>query len=717
MQRGNGDFMAITSNGVQNNQNRSGNMSTNSARRAYRTSGGTITVREGETLKGVVSDIHGNEITISMDDGSSFSGKLPEASQYSIGQKAKFQITNLENGTIYMKAISQAYLLGMEDTIEQALEEAGLPKSPRNLEIVRSLLQNQQSISRDNIMNSLQLCAKYPLADVNTVISMKRLGMPMDTSTVTQFDNYQNQSHQLLYRMDSLTDSIGDLLIDLVNENPSIARHAAGEMLNIALNSMPSLEEFNLAVQMAENNPETGGQILSGWINSAMPDDYGVVPAPAVNGDKPADATTGQTPSQANASALPGEDGSVPGSAGPASNTESVNTETTNTASVNTPTAENVINTENASVSVTDTENAQNTTAENQPPDGTTAPPDSMHSSGEVKTEKTEHTENSKSEPAAFAAGQKQAANTSPFARMKQLFTNITNRPSGNTVTSDEPSLFIPEQTGHILASKDRLELAQLLGRFTPNAKMLASLENGTLTTRELLTNIKGLLSTMPDKELHTLLTSESFSRVMKGQFLSGWTLSPNGLKEENGMERLYGKMQEQLTELTNLSRMFATRPTGETIIHTTTDMQQNMEFMKLLGEHFAYMQLPIKLSEQNAHGDLYVMTKKETLKKSKDNLKVLLHLEMDSLGVLDIHITKEHTNISTKFFVEKEAARKLLEKNANLLKDAINQQGYSFTSEFAAKENDIDLIHDFMETNSPAPVGTVTRYNFDLRA
>lgn len=609
----------------------------------------------------------------------------------------------MENGTIYMKAISQAYLLGMEDTIEQALEEAGLPKSPRNLEIVRSLLENQQSISRDNIMNSLRLCAKYPLADVNTVISMKRLGMPMDTATVTQFDNYRNQSHQLLYRMDSLTDSIGDLLTDLVNENPSIARHAAGEMLNIALNSMPSLEEFNLAVQTAGNNPETGGQILSARVNS--------VPSPDVTGDT-ADGTTGQASSQTNASALPGENENIPGSAGSASNTGPVNTETANTASSNALTAENAVNAENAPV--TDTEHAQNTAAENQPPDGTTIQPDSMHPSGETEPERTE---NSTSEPAASAAGQKQAANASPFARMRQLFTNMTNRPSGDNVTADEHSLFIPEQTGHFLASKDRLELAQFLGRFTSNTKLPASLENGTLTTRELLTGIKELLSTIPDKELHTLLTSESFSRVMKGQFLSGWTLSPNGLKEENGMERLYGKMQEQLTELTNLSRMFATRPTGEAIIHTTTDMQQNMEFMKLLGEHFAYMQLPIKLSEENAHGDLYVMTKKEALKKSKDNLKVLLHLEMDSLGVLDIHITKEHTNISTKFFAEKEAARKLLEKNANLLRDAINQQGYSFTSEFATKENDIDLIHDFMETNSPAPTGSVTRYNFDLRA
>lgn len=143
--------------------------------------------------------------------------------------------------------------------------------------------------------------------------------------------------------------------------------------------------------------------------------------------------------------------------------------------------------------------------------------------------------------------------------------------------------------------------------------------------------------------------------------------------------------------------------------------MQQNLQFMKMLNEQFAYMQLPLKLSSENAHGDLYVMTKKETLRKSKDNLKVLLHLEMDYLGPLDIHITKDHTNISTKFFVSKDDALRLLEKNVGLLKDALNEQGYSFSSEFAEKKKDIDLVHDFIETE--APVGNITRYNFDLRA
>ena len=603
--------MAITSNSVQNNQNRSGNLNTNAAKRTYRTNGGMLNIREGETLKGVVSDIHGNRITISLDDGSSFSGTLPEASQYSIGQKAAFQITSLEGGTIYMKAVSQAYVLGMEDTVEQALEEAGLPKSPRNLEVVRSLLENQQSISKQNIMDSLKLCARYPQADVNTVISMKRLGMPMDAASVTQFDNYQNQTHQLLYRMNSLTDSVNDLLLNLVKENPSIARYAAGEVLNIALDSIPSLEEFNLTAMRPTGNAEAG---VAGAGAELLTE----------NGDKLS------------------------------------------------PEADNGLSSETS----------------DGLPSGT--------------------------DPASGRTGE---TASSPFARMRQLLTNMTDRASATKPSAAESASFIPEQAGHILSTDERSELAAIMEKFSADEESRSLLKDGTLTAREILTAIKDALPSLSDEDLHGLLDKKGFGKLVKGQFLSGWTLSPEGLKEENGIERLYGKMQEQLSELSSLNRMFATRPAGESIVNTTADMQQNMEFMKMLNEQFTYLQLPMKLSEQNAHGDLYVMTRKNALKKSKDNLKVLLHLEMDSLGILDIHITKEHTNISTTFFVEKDAARKLLEKNADLLKDAINKQGYSFTSEFAAKQKDIDLVHDFMEQDSPAPIGSVTRYNFDLRA
>lgn len=68
-------------------------------------------------------------------------------------------------------------------------------------------------------------------------------------------------------------------------------------------------------------------------------------------------------------------------------------------------------------------------------------------------------------------------------------------------------------------------------------------------------------------------------------------------------------------------------------------------------------------------------MTRKESLRRHPDSLKALLHLDMDHLGSLDIHIIRENTSITTKFFVDEKDTLQLLEKNINLLQDALNEQ------------------------------------------
>ena len=136
---------------------------------------------------------------------------------------------------------------------------------------------------------------------------------------------------------------------------------------------------------------------------------------------------------------------------------------------------------------------------------------------------------------------------------------------------------------------------------------------------------------------------------------------------------------------------------------------------MRTLNQTFQYIQLPLKLQNQNTHGDLYVMTRKESLKKDPNHLKVLLHLDMEALGTLDIQIARENTAVSAHFFISKKPTKDLLERNIELLSDAINRQGYAFHSELSMKEKEMDVVKDFI--GAEAPVGDFKRYNFDLRA
>ena len=564
--------MAIMSNSIQNNTGNSSTSVPSSRTRTFRSGSGTIRLQEGQILKGVVSDVHGNEITLSMEDGSSFTGKLPDANQYSIGQKAAFLITNLEQNTIYMKATGSAYLLDMEDTIEQALEEANLPKSQRNMEVVRSLLQNQQSISRESILSSIRDCARFPKADVNAVITMHRLHMPMTQASVEQFENYQNQTHQLLHQMDSLENSISDMLHGIGTQVPRLAKEVGTQLLSLALEGQPSLEENNLVLKQ-----ETLSSDLS--------------------------------------------------------------------------------------------------------------------------------------ESAASEAG--------PFAKMKQMLTNLaenaTGKAGGQAQTADAGQPFIHEQAGFILSPEEREAFSTLLKDYPIPEEVRQGIADGNITAREFLNTVLQAFPEMTEEQAAKLIVTKPFQAMVKGQFTSNWTISPEQLKEENGLDEIYGKMSKQFEALSKFNEQVLGKDVFTEVTKQAQSMNDNLDFMKLLNENFQYIQLPLKLQEQNAHGDLYVMTRKEALKKNPNHLKVLLHLDMEHLGTLDIQLAKENTAVSAKFFVEEKSVMRLLERNINLLSDALNEQGYAFSSELSLKEKQMDIVKDFISAD--APVGDVKRYNFDLRA
>lgn len=615
--------MSIISNSIQNNGGGS-SQGIRSQSRTYRSGNSTLHLREGQMLKGVVSDIHGNEITLSMEDGSSFTGKLPDANQYSIGQKAAFLITSLENNTIYMKATTGAYLLDMEDTVAQALEEAGLPRSPRNLDVVRSLLANQQSISRENIMSSIKLCAQYPETDVNSVITMRRLGIPMTEASVKQFEGYQNNTHQLLYKMDSLGDSIGNMLHSIGSQLPQFSKEVAGKLLSLALEGEPTPEERTLADQMAK---------------------------------------------AAESELLPPE------------------------------------NSENGNL-VTE-ENPGDKTIENQavkesddlPPVNDPEFPETQVTQEEQKPERS-----------------------SPLSRMRQLFSTFTdgsaaarNAMTEAGMTEDFRTPFIHEQTGFILSPEDRTSFSELLKDYPLPENVKAGVADGSLSARNFLTEIAQIFPQITDEQTGKLLTSKAFQRIVKGQFLSNWTISPEHLKEEGALEEVYQKMSRQMKALSHFSENVLGKDVFKQLSGTASDLNDNLNFMKTLNETFQYVQLPLKLQNQNTHGELYVMTRKEALKKDPKNLKVLLHLDMDHLGTLDIQIARENTAVSLKFFVSTEETLHLLDRNMELLNDALNEQGYACTSELSMKEKEVDVVNDFMSQESP--VSDMKRYNFDLRA
>ena len=648
--------MAIVgSNMIQNNGSGQGAVSQTSRSRTYRTGNTTLSLREGQVLKGVVSDVHGSRITLDLGEGASFTGELEDASNYSIGQKAGFRVASLEDNRIVLKAYGDNYLLGMDDTVDQALEEAGLPKTDRNLDIVQSLLENGRSISKESIMNAIRLTSKFPTSGVDAIITMDRLGMSMTENSVRQFEQYKNGSHQLLYKMDSLTDSIAEMLTSVGEKVPRLSAQVGTELIRLALSSDPSLEEATLIHE----------KTLPG--EAEIPTFF--------------DAEGKPVPTETLLK-LSGED-----------------------------------------MMLTDAEGKQFSLQDALKALADASPEISERLSELDPDKNTALTD----EEAALVTdtGEEAAQSSDPGAlsRMKNLFNNITDSAAGafrhavaqSGMAEDFRTPFIHEQVGYSLSPEERDSFSNLLKDYSVSEELKKAVADGTATTRELLGELQKQLPKLSDEDAGKLISNKSFQSLIKSQFMTNWTLSPEEMKEDGAMRRIYDKMNQQFGALEHFSETTLGKDLFTDLSGNAKDMNQNLDFMKALNETFQYMQLPIKLQNQNAHGDLYVMTRKENLRKNPNKLKAVLHLEMDHLGTLDIHITRENTAVTAAFYTDRADTEALFSKNMEMLKDAINEQGFAFQGTMNPKEKDVDIVKDFLA--SEAPVGDMKRYSFDLRA
>lgn len=284
--------------------------------------------------------------------------------------------------------------------------------------------------------------------------------------------------------------------------------------------------------------------------------------------------------------------------------------------------------------------------------------------------------------------------------------TNISDTQFISAVASSEPSSSqvqtattpdeVPASTNMTAPEKQSPDkLPTLADTFKNVAK---ALEQGTITHRELLEN-------------------DDYKELIKTALSNNFTLNPEELNEENGINKYYSRLEENLEKLNKvLEKMPEEHEVATQLKNNISNLKDNVQFMNTLNNIFAYVQLPLKLSNQNTHGELYVYTKKEKLRQNQDNISVLLHLDMAHLGPCDIYLNLTGTSITSKFYLEDTASIELIEQNISELTETLNKKGYSLSHEVLEREQRSHKIEDFISEDVQASQGT-KRFTFDVRA
>lgn len=613
----------------------------------------------GSTFEGTVNSVKNGKVVLALGNGQTITARLDGKVSIQPGESMFFQVRSNDGTTIALRPYVQAGNIN-NPILLNALTAAGVPATERNITMVDSMMKEQMSISRQSILDMGRVVGSNPNVNVNTAVLMTKIGLPVSAEMASQFENYMVDQHAIVDEMDLAMNQLGRLLGDAdLGEEQSFELY--GKVLDILNGEGETPAQTTDGLQQND----TGTMVNAG---------ENIETEAAVQQSKDGAAAEGvqkQVQQQNTKDLISMGAAGQEQSAGVAENTENI---------VGEQTAGNAAQSMQTGIDAADVlKNTQADTAA-----------DFKNVQGQTDT-------------------LEQILDQNGLDHLKRLLQNIPTL-TGNTdlfEVQEEEDVFVDTMSGDD-AGKKAFELAQTEPEVTLKQSM---------TAEDFLNTLRDALKQNQEygfAGMTKLFGSKEFAAILKNRAEKQWLLEPEQLREASKVSDLYERLDHQMNQMENV--MKAAGVTQNSFVQTAADIRSNVEFMNQINQVYTYVQLPLKLSGQNASGDLYVYTNKKNLNDPEAELTAFLHLDLDNLGSTDVSIRMKDKNVKTNFYIADDASYDLIEKHLPVLEKRLAQKGYRCSITMSKEEKKVEFVEDFLQRDMPQ-AGTLHRYSFDVRA
>lgn len=613
----------------------------------------------GSTFEGTVNSVKNGKVVLALGNGQTITARLDGKVSIQPGESMFFQVRSNDGTTIALRPYVQAGNIN-NPILLNALTAAGVPATERNITMVDSMMKEQMSISRQSILDMGRVVGSNPNVNVNTAVLMTKIGLPVSAEMASQFENYMVDQHAIVDEMDLAMNQLGRLLGDAdLGEEQSFELY--GKVLDILNGEGETPAQTTDGLQQND----TGTMVNAG---------ENIETEAAVQQSKDGAAAEGvqkQVQQQNTKDLISMGAAGQEQSAGVAENTENI---------VGEQTAGNAAQSMQTGIDAADIlKNTQADTAV-----------DFKNVQGQTDT-------------------LEQILDQNGLDHLKRLLQNIPTL-TGNTdlfEVQEEEDVFVDTMSGDD-AGKKAFELAQTEPEVTLKQSM---------TAEDFLNTLRDALKQNQEygfAGMTKLFGSKEFAAILKNRAEKQWLLEPEQLREASKVSDLYERLDHQMKQMENV--MKAAGVTQNSFVQTAADIRSNVEFMNQINQVYTYVQLPLKLSGQNASGDLYVYTNKKKLNDPEAELTAFLHLDLDNLGSTDVSIRMKDKNVKTNFYIADDASYDLIEKHLPVLEKRLAQKGYRCSITMSKEEKKVEFVEDFLQRDMPQ-AGTLHRYSFDVRA
>ena len=251
--------------------------------------------------------------------------------------------------------------------------------------------------------------------------------------------------------------------------------------------------------------------------------------------------------------------------------------------------------------------------------------------------------------------------------------------------------------------------------------------ENGTLKAdadmNQVFKEITDYLNNHPDipkQTLNDIIGAPLYKGLLKNIITNSFAMEPKEVTKPGEISKLYERVLKQTEALERLVANFNNKA-ADTIKTQTSQIKQNVNFMNSANEMYNFIQIPLKMYNQNTDSMLYVRQNKKASYEQGEEITAFLHFDMEYLGSTDVFISLKESKVGCKWNLASEDSMKLIEDNLDILTERLAKKGFSVTSEVTCGEPKKNFVEDFL---GAAPVSTentaegmVHRYSFDMRA
>lgn len=211
------------------------------------------------------------------------------------------------------------------------------------------------------------------------------------------------------------------------------------------------------------------------------------------------------------------------------------------------------------------------------------------------------------------------------------------------------------------------------------------------------------------------LFTSPEYNKILKDGISEQWLLKPGDVEKKENIDNLYQRLNSQMKGLA--AAIGDAALTGSKLSQTVTNIQNNLDFMNQLNQMFQYVQLPLQMSGQNAHGDLYVYRNKNKKFSEDGSVSAVLHLDMEHLGPVDVYVKMLENKVTTNFYVADDSVLDLINDNIHILNERLEKRGYSMKVNMMLhddKDGEDAAVDEMLSVSKKTLISTTS---FDARA